>query len=101
MDDKFLINVRIIGKPHPLRIKRCDEELVRAAATELNQLFNKYRERYERKSDLELSEMDFLSMAALHLSIEKLQLKGKNDTSPITDKIVELTGELENYLKDK
>ena len=44
---------------------------------------------------------DLLAMVAFQLSMSNLQLEDKNDTSPITDKVQELTSELEKYLKDK
>ena len=39
-------------------------------------------------------------MVAFHLSVENLQLEQKNDTSPFTEKIQELTKQLESFLKD-
>ncbi len=40
-------------------------------------------------------------MVTFQLSVENLKLEDKNDTSPFTEKIRELTGELEGYLMDK
>ena len=77
MDDKFLIHLDIAEKSYGLWIDRKDEQLARDAAK------------------------DLLAMVAFQLSMTNLQLEDKNDTSPITDKIQELTGELEQYLKDK
>ena len=44
---------------------------------------------------------DLLAMVTFQLSVENLKLEDKNDTSPFTEKIQELTDELESYLKDK
>ena len=38
-------------------------------------------------------------MVAFQLSMHNLELEKRNDTNPFTDKIQELTTELEGYLK--
>ena len=40
-------------------------------------------------------------MVTFQLSIENLQLEDRNDTKPFTDKIQELTSDLEDYLRNK
>lgn len=97
MDDKFLINIEIAGKKYPLTIKREDEEVARAAAAQINSKILQYRQHFAMDVDMK----DLLAMVAFQLSMTNLQLEGKNDTSPFTTKIQQLTGELENYLKEK
>jgi len=58
------------------------------------------RSRYRKKySDVDVK--DLLAMVTFQLSVENLKLEDKNDTSPFTEKIQELTDELESFLKDK
>ena len=91
MDDKFLIHLDIAEKSYGLWIDRKDEQLARDAAKQIRNKINQYRQNFAQ-SDVDVK--DLLAMVAF-------QLEDKNDTSPITDKIQELTGELEQYLKDK
>ena len=98
MDDKFLIHLDIAEKSYGLGIDRKDEQLARDAAKQIRNKINQYRQNFAQ-SDVDVK--DLLAMVAFQLSMTNLQLEDKNDTSPITDKIQELTGELEQYLKDK
>jgi|GEM_PF-20288 len=97
MDDKFLIHLDIAEKSYGLWIDRKDEQLARDAAKQIRNKINQYRQNFAQ-SDVDVK--DLLAMVAFQLSMTNLQLEDKNDTSPITDKIQELTGELEQYLKD-
>lgn len=100
MDDKFLIHVDIVNKskPYPLWIERKDEELVRNAVKKVRILANEYRQHFSYANDL--GSDDFLAMTALQFAIEALRLEAKNDTKPYSDKIEQLTKEIENYLED-
>ena len=86
MDEEFLINIVIAGKKYPLTIKRHEEELARAAADQINSKILQYRQH-------------FAVEVAFQLSMHNLELEKRNDTNPFTDKIQELTTELEGYLK--
>ena len=88
MDEEFLINIVVAGKKYPLTIKRHEEELARAAASQYRQHFA-----------VEVDTKDLLAMVAFQLSMHNLELEKRNDTNPFTDKIQELTTELEGYLK--
>lgn len=98
MDDKFLIHLEIAEKSYGLWIDWGDEQLARDAAKQIRNKINQYRQHFTQ-SDVDVK--DLLAMVAFQLSMSNLQLEDKNDTSPITNKIQELTGELEKYLKDK
>ena len=82
MDEEFLLNIVIAGKKYPLTIKRHEEELA-------------YRQHFA----VEVDTKDLLAMVAFQLSMHNLELEKRNDTNPFTDKIQELTTELEGYLK--
>lgn len=98
MDDKFLIHLEIAEKSYGLWIDRKDEQLARDAAKQIRNKINQYRQNFAQ-SDVDVK--DLLAMVAFQLSMSNLQLEDKNDTNPITDKVQELTSELEKYLKDK
>ena len=89
MDEEFLINIVIAGKKYPLTIKRHEEELARASK------ILQYRQHFA----VEVDTKDLLAMVAFQLSMHNLELEKRNDTNPFTDKIQELTTELEGYLK--
>ena len=96
MDDKFLIHVGIAGKSYGIRINRSEEQVAREAVRQIRKKMDQYRKKY---SDVDVK--DLLAMVTFQLSVENLKLEDKNDTSPFTEKIQELTDELESYLKDK
>ena len=96
MDDKFLIHVEIAGKRYGIRINRSEEQVAREAVRQIRKKMDQYRKKY---SDVDVK--DLLAMVTFQLSVENLKLEDKNDTSPFTEKIQELTDELESYLKDK
>ena len=90
MDDKFLIHVEIAGKSYGIR------QVAREAVRQIRKKMDQYRKKY---SDVDVK--DLLAMVTFQLSVENLKLEDKNDTSPFTEKIQELTDELESFLKDK
>ena len=93
MDDKFLIHVEIAGKSYGIRINRSEEQVAREAVRQIRKKMDQYRKKY---SDVDVK--DLLAMVTFQ---ENLKLEDKNDTSPFTEKIQELTDELESFLKDK
>lgn len=98
MDDKFLIHLEIADKSYGLWINREDEQLARNAAKQIRIKMNQYRQNFAQ-SDVDVK--DLLAMVAFQLSMHNLQLEEKNDTSPFTEKIQQLTVQLEGYLKEK
>lgn len=98
MDDKFLIHVEIADKSYGLWINRQDEERARSAAKQIRAKINQYRQNFSQ-SDVDVK--DLLAMVAFQLSMHNLELEEKNDASPFTERIQELTAQLESYLRDK
>lgn len=96
MGDKFLIHVEIAGKSYGIRINRSEEQEAREAVRQIRMKMDQYRKKYS-----EVDVKDLLAMVTFQLSVENLKLEEKNDTSPFTEKIQELTDELDSYLKDK
>ena len=84
-DDMIKIQLTNGNNPFPLTIRRKDEETVRKAAKQVDNLTNTYKAHYP-----ELPEVRILQMVAYQLSLEGLKEKGRNDTTPYTEKIQEL-----------
>ncbi len=97
MNDTFLIHIEIAGKRYPITIKRNEEEIMRAAAKQINLKILQYQNKYGTRLDIK----DLLAIIALQLSVENLTLEEKHDTSPFEEKIQELNRELDKYLKSK
>lgn len=96
MNDKIKINLQIADSNYPLTINRKEEEVVREAAKQVNIKLNAYREYYKNVEPEKI-----IAMVAYQFSLEKLQLIRRNDTSPYTAKIDELTKLLEEYFKNE
>ena len=78
----------------PLTINRNEEEMVRKAAKQVDNLLNAYRDRYKSN----ITERTALVMVAYQLSLCNLRNEARNDTDPYTTKIKELTDLLEDYI---
>ncbi len=96
MNDKIKINLQMGGVIYPLTIERKDEEIVRAAAKQVNIRVNAYKERYRN-----VSEAQIMTMVAYQFALESLQQRQRNDTVPYTKKIKELTETLEDYFRQQ
>ena len=95
-NDEFKIQLRVADKVYPVFCKRSEEGLFRKAATAINDKILQYSSRF---SGAKLELKDLLIMAALHVSVENLLMKQKEDTSPLLEKIELLDKELEEYLQ--
>ena len=94
MKEPFVINLDIDGRKYPLTIERDEEELVRAAAKQIQVKLNQYRQHYFI-DDIASKSLD---MVAIQLSISELRMTKMKDTEPFIDKIQQLNEELEAYL---
>ena len=95
-NDEFKIQLRVADKVYPIFCKRSEEGLLRKAATAINDKILQYSSRF---SGTKLELKDLLTMAAIHISVENLLLKQKEDTSPMMEKLERLDKELEEYLQ--
>ncbi|MCD8166449.1 MAG: cell division protein ZapA [Bacteroides sp.] len=96
MNDKIKINLNIADSNYPLRIDRQEEEVVRKAATKVNERLNAYRSHYPQ-----LESERILAMVAYELSLENLKMKDRNDTRPFVNTIEKLTKEIEGYFSQE
>ena len=88
MDDFFTIQLNIADKVHKLRIKRSEEALARKAARQVNDAILKYGGHFNNS---EIGLKDLLAMVAFHFSMQNMSIKDEIDTTPISDKIDELS----------
>ena len=95
-NEEFKIQLRVADKVYPIFCKRSEEGLFRKAAKAINDKISQYSSRF---SGTKLETKDFLSMAAVHISVENQFMKQKEDTSPLLERIVLLDKELEAYLQ--
>jgi cell division protein ZapA len=93
MDEKLSIHLLIDGNRYPLTIDREKEQFYREAAKQIDNKLNTYRSQYQG-----LAPSQYWAMAALDLSFENISMKHRNDTLPFTEKLGELTRELEAYI---
>lgn len=97
IDDKFLINLRVDGRTFPLRVKRSEESAFRKAAKSIDDKLSRYKIAFG--DNLELSTVDYLIMAAIHVLGESYSDLEKNDTEPYERTVSNLVEELNIYLK--
>ncbi len=102
MNDKIKINLLIADETYTMTINREEEELFRKAAKQVNDRMNVYRSMYKPSGipgARAYSPKDFLAMVAFNFACNSLKLEEKNDTLPFTNKIEELTQELEEHFR--
>jgi cell division protein ZapA len=98
MKDEFDITLEVAGKPYRIPVSRGDEQmefLYREAAKRVQTCMVQYRQRFS----ISLEDAAVLSMVAIHLARDVVQLEGKNDAEPYAHKIQQLTDKLDEYLK--
>jgi cell division protein ZapA len=89
------INLNIAERFYPLKIDREEEEeRIRKAAKLINDRLLQYKQRYSDK-DVQ----DFLAIAALQFAVKSIELETKADSKDQTDKLKQLDGQLERFLK--
>ncbi len=94
MEDKLSIKVNLVDRYYPLKIDRKDEEQIRRAAKLINERVLQYKQKYSDKDT-----QDFLAMAALQFVIKNLEFEGQISEQIWIDKLNEVNGDLENFLK--
>ena len=93
--DEFSITVSIADRPYHLRIQRKDEEIVRKAAKEINQLTKEFAEIYAYHDN-----QDLLAMVALNYTTAAMNVENKLSfaQTEILNKLSEIDQELTTHL---
>ncbi|MCL1943367.1 MAG: cell division protein ZapA [Candidatus Azobacteroides sp.] len=98
-DDKLRIKIQIEGREYPLFINRKEEEMYRKARLKLSSIVGQYKTRYSKTGNLDTQ--DFLAMTAYQFSVDNLLLAEEKDIDTFTDKVRQLTAEIEKYLQEE
>ena len=80
MDDKWKINLSMADATYPVWIKPEDEEIVRKAAQQVNDILKEYREKWPT-----VEKERIMTMIAYRFSLESLLEKQRTDTTPYTE----------------
>jgi len=96
MDNKKLtIRVNINERFYPLNIEPKDEEKIRKAANNINEMIAKYREMFKNKDG-----QDFLAMVALQLGTKVQEFSNNNELEQVIADIKDVNYNLEAFLKE-
>ena len=95
-DNKWKINLTMAGDSFPVWIQRENEEIVRKAAAAVDERINQYRVKWP-----EVPREKVYVIVAYQFALEALRQQDRNDTDPYTEKIKDLTEELENYIRSE
>jgi len=94
--DEFMIRLDIAGEKISTIIKRDErtERVVREAAKRFDRIFVAF----QQSSGEFYEDRQLLVMTALQMTTRLIELEEKNDLTPLTQKIQQLTMKLDNYL---
>ena len=95
MEEKLAIKLKIIDRYYPLRIDWQDEEKLREASRRINDVVDKYRQRYNDKDN-----QDFLAMATLQFVTRLLEFENNNTTELANQEFQELCNELDQFISN-
>lgn len=96
MSDKMInINVVVADRPYRLKVSVLEEEMVRAAAKDINAKVKAFQQSFNSKD-----KQDYLAMIALQNTVEGFKAKrsGGIDTGPLDDKINTLDKLLSDFI---
>jgi len=93
MDEKLAVKLKIIDRYYPLRIDWKDEEKLREASKRINEVVDKYRQRYTNKDN-----QDFLAMATLQFVTRLLEFEENNTVEPNKDELQDICNDLDEFI---
>ena len=93
VSEKFVIQLRIDNQTYPIKIRRDEEEIYRAAERKINDKLNLYKEHFPN-----LEEERYMFMAMLDLSVQLIRSEKRNDTEPYEAVLQNITAEIESTL---
>jgi len=91
--DKLSIKLKILDRYYPLRISFEEEEGLRKAATEINTVVQKYKDRYKDKDD-----QDILAMALIQFVSKLITAEEKLHDDRLEIELKSLCNELDELL---
>ncbi len=94
-EDKLTIRVNINERFYPLKINANDEEKVRKAAKNINNMITKYQQAFKDKDG-----QDLLAMVALQLGTKLIDLDNQQELNNIVNDIRTINRNIEQFLKE-
>jgi cell division protein ZapA len=96
MEDKLKIKLSIADRVYPLTIKPSQEEGLRKAAKDIEELAKNFEQNYAVRD-----KQDVLAMCALHFAskIEQTSIDSDRLSNEIEDQLISLNGILDEVLK--
>jgi cell division protein ZapA len=95
MEEKLAIKLKIIDRYYPLRIDWHDEEKLREASRRINEVVDKYRQRYNDKDN-----QDFLAMATLQFVTRLLEFENNNTAELANKELEDVCNELDQFIRN-
>ncbi len=93
MEEKLAIKLKIIDRYYPLRIDWQDEEKLREASRRINDVVDKYRQRYTDKDN-----QDFLAMATLQFVTRLLEFENNNTMELLSKEMEDICEEIDQFI---
>ena len=98
MEKKIRINIQVGEARYPLWVDRDDEPIIRKAARLVNERLVAYNTKYRGAADL--SQENFMAMAAVDLASRLLSTQGQSAQSPeLVAELAQMKGDLEQFLE--
>lgn len=94
MNEKLAIKLKITDRYYPLRVDWNEEEKLREAAKRINEVVNKYKERYADKDN-----QDLLAMATLQFVSKLIEFEQQNSGKGLQQDIDALNNEIVSLLE--
>ncbi|MFW5851282.1 MAG: cell division protein ZapA [Bacteroidota bacterium] len=93
MNEKHTIQLKILGRPYPIRVGEDEEEQLRDVVNRINDLLSKYKERYGNKDN-----QDLLAMACLQFTGKLITLEKQVDKNNMEGQIDEIRENIDEFL---
>lgn len=82
---------------HPLTVRKDDEPIYREAARLINERLITYQTKYRAA---QLPQEFILSFAAVDIAARYVRLQRQTSTQPVEDALRDLTGQLQDFLRE-
>lgn len=100
MEDKLLINVQIVDRTYPVRVKRTDsksEATIRQAAKGVNDAIKSLKSLGLKNKD----EQDYLALVGIQFAVKALDAEDQLQLEPLLEELREINFNLSSYLEDE
>ena len=95
-DERLSINVTIDGRNYPMKVNPADEQRIRAAAKNINERLNVYKNKFNGNGK---DSFDFLVMVSIDLVSKYMDKESKADNSDLVSELRILSAEVDDYIQ--